>query len=137
MVDIRLLLYAMIHPIFKMLYFFVRKILIPFVKNIFPFVFPGQSSRQSYCIVARFLSQCEVNYMQETNYNNMFPSENLNDVMYVAFHVREDLSHVIEMNIFHLEIIHEIHVHVHSIKHDEIVVLLHYTVKIISNIRKE
>ena len=133
MVDTRLLQFVMNHRIFKMLHSFV-KILILF--NIFfdILLLLGQRSRQSYFSGARLLSQCEVNYMEETNFNNMYPSENLNDVVYVF--LRKIIIHRFNFD-FDLETIHEIHVHVHSIKRSEIVVSTDYGVKLSTNTTRE
>lgn len=133
MVDTRLLQFVMIHRIFKMLYSFVT-ILILFETFFNILLLLGQLSRQSYFSGARLLSQCEVNYMEETNFNNMYPSENLNDVVYVFF--TKMIISSIQFD-FYLEIIHEIHAHVHLIKRSGIVVSTDYGVKLSTNTTRE
>ncbi|CAF1580921.1 unnamed protein product, partial [Adineta ricciae] len=43
--------------------------------------FLKQSSHKSFYIGGRFLTQCEVSYLQEAAYNALNPSENLNDII--------------------------------------------------------
>ncbi|UJR15672.1 hypothetical protein I4U23_002606 [Adineta vaga] len=43
--------------------------------------FLRQSSHKSFYIGGRFLTQCEVSYLQETAFNALNPSENLNDIV--------------------------------------------------------
>lgn len=83
MVETHLLQFVMIHHgIFKILYSLV-KILSLFEIFFNSLLLVGRPA-PSFFSGARFLSQCEVSYMQETSYNNMYPSENLNDVVYVS-----------------------------------------------------
>jgi hypothetical protein len=42
---------------------------------------------RSFYVGGRFLSQCEVSFLQETRTNILYPSENLNDEMYVFSHI--------------------------------------------------
>jgi hypothetical protein len=42
-----------------------------------------QRQRRSFYVGGRFLSQCEVSFLQETAINILRPGENLNDIMYV------------------------------------------------------
>ena len=43
----------------------------------------GQHQMQSFFVGGRFLSQCEVSFLQETRIVTLNPSENLNDLTYV------------------------------------------------------
>jgi hypothetical protein len=45
--------------------------------------FLAQSSYKSFYTGGRFLTQCEVSFLEETNMNLLNPSLNLNDAVYV------------------------------------------------------
>jgi hypothetical protein len=46
-------------------------------------IFLVQREMISFYIGGRFLSQCEVSFLQQTRLNILYPWENLNDEMYV------------------------------------------------------
>jgi hypothetical protein len=47
----------------------------------------GQGQIRNFYVGGRFLTQCEVSYLQETTANVLNPWNNLNDVMYVLRHI--------------------------------------------------
>jgi hypothetical protein len=47
---------------------------------------PGQNQSNFY-VGGRFLTQCEVSFLQETTANILNPLNNLNDEMYVFHHI--------------------------------------------------